>query len=78
MAAFQRVAVLLTEDKGFGELVTLRGQPSKGVILLRLNALQRQEAIVAALVAIEKLGEKLEGHVTVVQPGVIRSRAIGA
>ena len=41
--AFQGDAILLTEDKGFGELVTVRGQPCKGVVLLRLNALPRRD-----------------------------------
>lgn len=75
-AAFQADAVLLTEDKGFGELIALRDLPCKGIVLLRLNELPRRDAVAAAAAAIEKLQEKLEGHVTVVQPGVIRSRAI--
>jgi predicted nuclease of predicted toxin-antitoxin system len=77
-ASFQSDAVLLTEDKGFGELVTLRGKPCKGVVLLRLDVMPRRDAIAAAAGAIELLRERLEGRVTVVQPDVIRARAVTA
>jgi len=76
--ALRNDAILLTEDKGFGELVTLRGQPCKGIVLLRLNELSRHDAIAATADAIERLQQKLEGHLTVIQPGVIRARAIPA
>ena len=73
-AAYRNDGILLTGDKGFGELVVTRGQPCKGIVLLRLNELSRDEAIEVAADAIERLGQRLEGFITVVQPGVVRAR----
>ena len=74
--AYDFGAVLITEDKGFGELVVGRRLPCRGLVLLRLNELSRKEAIAAAARAIERLGVRLIGFATVVQPGVVRSRRL--
>jgi predicted nuclease of predicted toxin-antitoxin system len=74
--AFDSDAALITEDKGFGELVLARNLPCRGLVLLRLNELTRTEAVQLAAATIDALSERLLGHVTVIQPAVVRSRPL--
>jgi predicted nuclease of predicted toxin-antitoxin system len=65
--------VLLTEDKGFGELVYNRAHPSAGVLLVRRFASPSPQAKPGAVVeAVTRLGEELVGKFVVVEPGRIR------
>lgn len=67
-------AVLLTEDKDFGELVYRHGASLSGVVLIRLAGLSR--AVRAALVSevFKAHGAEFVGAFTVITPGGIRIR----
>jgi predicted nuclease of predicted toxin-antitoxin system len=67
-------ALLLTEDKDFGELVYRLGAESGGVLLIRLRGLTpaRKAAAVAAVVG--EHGERLMGTYAVISPGLVRIR----
>jgi predicted nuclease of predicted toxin-antitoxin system len=70
-------AMLVTEDKDFGELVFRRSLVHQGVILLRLAGLPvaaKAELLVATLATHEP---KLNGAFAVVTPRVIRIRRSG-
>jgi predicted nuclease of predicted toxin-antitoxin system len=74
--AEQERRLLLTEDKDFGELVVRRAWRIPGLILLRLNtqnlALRRSRLTSA----VDKLGERLFGRLTVVEDTRVRSRPL--
>lgn len=63
---------LLTEDKDFGQLVFASGEPLGSVILIRFPATARSSLADSVLEAIDRLGERLSGSFTVIQPGRIR------
>lgn len=67
-------AVLLTEDKDFGELVYRQGASHQGVVLVRLAGLSR--AVRAALVseAFKAHGAEFVGAFTVITSSGIRIR----
>ncbi len=70
--ANQQRALLLTNDKDFGELVFRQHRKASGVLLTRLATLTpEQEAELVALV-IRKFGEELLDSFTVVTPRGIR------
>ena len=64
--------VLITEDRDFGELVYGRGLSSAGVLLLRFHSRARQIKTANVIEAIRKLGSRLEGSFTVIEPGRVR------
>jgi len=70
--ALQDNRVLITEDRDFGELVYARGRSSAGVILLRFHSRVRQAKAATVVEAVLKLGSRLEGRFTVVEPGRVR------
>ena len=70
-------SVLLTGDKGFGELVFRRRQQNRGVVLLRLSGLSQQRK---AEIAIEVFGARaadFEGCFSVITETGVRSRRQG-
>jgi predicted nuclease of predicted toxin-antitoxin system len=69
-------AILLTEDKDFGDLVVRQRRPVRGVVLLRLNRVGRAERARFAFVHLERLGEKLTGALTVIGAKQVRVRQI--
>lgn len=63
--------VLLTEDKGFGDLYR-SASSSAGVVLARFPATARAGLGDAIVAAVRQLGERIRGAFVVVQPGRIR------
>lgn len=72
--ANQEMAVLLTADKDFGELVFRQKRIAMGVILLRLAGLSPGQKAGIVSVAIHRHLQELENAFTVVVPGAIRIR----
>jgi predicted nuclease of predicted toxin-antitoxin system len=70
--AVKQKRVLITEDRDFGELVYARGRSSAGVVLLRFHSRALQVKAATLIEAISKLGSRLEGSFTVVEPGRMR------
>ncbi|HLH55020.1 MAG TPA: DUF5615 family PIN-like protein [Verrucomicrobiae bacterium] len=64
--------VLITEDRDFGELVYARGRSSAGVILVRFQSRARSTKVATVVEAVSKLGFRLQGAFTVVEPGRVR------
>jgi predicted nuclease of predicted toxin-antitoxin system len=72
--ANNRSAVLLTEDKDFGELVYRLGQVHAGVVLIRLAGLPSlTKADIVAKVLHDHRAE-LPGAFSVISPGAVRIR----
>ena len=61
-------AVLLTEDKDFGELVYHAQQPHVGIVLFRLDGLPLHEKVARAIMAINANAPRLSGNFIVVEP----------
>ena len=68
------IAVLITEDKDFGELVYRQGLIHLGVVLVRLHGLPSaaKARIVSEVVA--QHGAEMKNAFTVVSPGLVRIR----
>lgn len=74
--AHQHKALLLTDDKDFGELVVRHSQQTSGVLLVRLAGLSpTQKAEIVARVIRER-GDTLVNAFTVITPEKVRSRPI--
>lgn len=71
--ALKERRVLITEDRDFGELVYAQGRSSAGVILLRFHSRALQLKAATLIDAVSKLGSRLEGNFTVVEPGRVRT-----
>src|SRR5262245_61167953 len=72
--ANSRKALLLTEDKDFGELVYRLGRVHAGIVLIRLAGLPAAwKADTVAKVLQDHAGE-LQGSFTVISPGAVRIR----
>jgi predicted nuclease of predicted toxin-antitoxin system len=74
-AARQR-AILLTEDKDFGEWVFAHGQSAEGVVLIRFPARMRKDMIEAVVEVATEHGAELRGAFAVLEPGKVRIRTI--
>ena len=71
--AFEQNAILLTQDKDFGELVYRFKLPNHGVILLRLNPEIGISNIIASVInLIEKHKSELENAFTVLEKDKVR------
>lgn len=70
--ALDKSCVLLTEDKDFGELTYRLKLPHKGIVLIRLSDLPRQERIQYAADMIEKFMDKLNDHFSVLSARGLR------
>jgi len=64
--------ILLTEDKGFGQLVFAHGQRPHGVLFLRFPTAARHQIAEDVVRLVEREGDMLSECFTVVQPGKIR------
>ena len=69
-------AILLTSDKGFGELIFNRRLSSNGVILIRLEGLTQKEKIEVVLNAINNIHEEMFKAFTVISKKHIRVRKL--
>lgn len=67
-------AILVTEDKDFGELVFRQRLISSGVILLRWPGLSPERKGEVLVQTIARHGNELKGAFTVIAPGVVRIR----
>ncbi|MCW5961826.1 MAG: DUF5615 family PIN-like protein [Pyrinomonadaceae bacterium] len=72
--AVQENAVIITNDKDFGELVFRHGKNSKGVILLRLYDLKLAERIELTVKAIREHEAEIEDAFTVISESSVRIR----
>jgi predicted nuclease of predicted toxin-antitoxin system len=68
--------LLLTEDKGFGDLVFRRERPVPGVVLMRIGPENPGLKATRLAVAIERYGEGLFGGYTVIEEGRFRARRL--
>jgi predicted nuclease of predicted toxin-antitoxin system len=75
IASLQR-AILLTEDKDFGEWVFAHGQSAEGVILIRFPARMRKDMTEAVVEVVIGYGAELKGAFVVLEPGRARIRSI--
>jgi predicted nuclease of predicted toxin-antitoxin system len=64
--------ILITEDSDFGELVYGRGHSSAGVILVRFPNRVRRAKPRSVVETVARLGARLLGSFTVVEPGRAR------
>lgn len=72
--AVEQNAVLITNDKDFGELIFRHGFESRGVIFLRLYDLPLSDRIRIAMEAIRKHEAVLETSFTVISEDNVRIR----
>jgi predicted nuclease of predicted toxin-antitoxin system len=68
--------LLLTEDKDFGDLVFREARPVPGIVLLRIETAHRLLKGRRLQAAIERFGETLFGHYTVIESARFRSRPL--
>jgi predicted nuclease of predicted toxin-antitoxin system len=74
--ANQIAAVLLTNDKDFGELVFRLRRLAAGVILLRLAGLSNSEKAELVVQSIRQHSDELVGAFTVISPRSLRIRRL--
>ena len=71
-------AILLTADKGFGEMVMARGAAASGVVLFRRSVIDPAGAAARLLALIDERGERLHDLYAVVTPARARVRRLDA
>ena len=69
-----RKAILLTEDKDFGELVYRLGRVHNGVVLIRLAGLPASSKADTVAKVLEEHEMELIGAFSVISPGAVRIR----
>jgi len=69
-----RLALLVTADKDFGELIFRLHRISGGVVLLRLAGLSPSAKADIVTEAIRRYGDQMQGAFTVLSPGMVRVR----
>lgn len=74
--ANDRNALLLTEDKDFGELVVRMGRVHSGVILIRLAGLSSTAKADIVAEAMLDHADELPGSFSTISPGQVRARRI--
>jgi predicted nuclease of predicted toxin-antitoxin system len=74
--ASQRGALLVTDDKDFGELVFHQHLHASGVLLVRLATLEPSQAIEVVVQVIGEYGDKLLQAFTVIMPRGVRIRPV--
>jgi predicted nuclease of predicted toxin-antitoxin system len=72
--AAQDGRVVLTEDRGFGELIVRLQLPALGVVVVELDRLTPDVRTTRLLAAIASAGNSLVGHISVVEPHRTRQR----
>jgi len=76
MQAQEQRRLLLTEDKDFGELVVRWRRPVPGLVLLRIDSERRALKWSRLEAAIQKIGNGLLGHYTVIDEVRFRVRSL--
>jgi predicted nuclease of predicted toxin-antitoxin system len=74
--ALRETRLLLTEDKDFGDLVFRRKRAVPGVVLMRVGPENPVLKTIRLAAAIERYGEGLFDHYTVIEEGRFRSRRL--
>lgn len=74
--AHQQGAILLTDDKDFGDLVVLQRRPSAGVILIRLEGMPPAERAELVAGVIRTRAGELPGAFTVIKRQTVRIRPL--
>ena len=69
-------AVIITEDKDFGELTYRFKIKNRGIVLIRLSGLPNDEKIRIIKEVVSEYGDRLYGHFTLVKPDSIRIRKL--
>ena len=69
-------AILITEDKDFGDLVIGQERISQGVVLIRLSGLRHESKANMLRSVIEQHADELLGSMIIVAPGGIRIRRL--
>ncbi|OGA08278.1 MAG: hypothetical protein A3D95_08145 [Betaproteobacteria bacterium RIFCSPHIGHO2_12_FULL_69_13] len=70
--ALSEKRVLITEDKGFGQIAQALSAARIGVVLVRFPTDARSEIGATVVNAVAGMGEAFEGGVAVVEPGQFR------
>jgi predicted nuclease of predicted toxin-antitoxin system len=68
--------VVITDDRGFGEMTVRNRQPSSGVIILSLYNLPAGTREAYAIEKIVETASQAEGQLTIIEPGRIRTRPL--
>lgn len=68
--------IVLTEDKDFGELAVRRQWPTAGLIMIRMDPVQRERKALRVRALIERFGDRLAGHYAVVEDDRFRLRPL--
>ncbi|MBS1259344.1 MAG: hypothetical protein MAG551_02414 [Candidatus Scalindua arabica] len=74
--AFDESRILLTEDKGFGELVFYLRKPTRGIILLRFDVRQTNLKLLRLRQLIETQSSKLKDSFVIVDAEKFRFRKL--
>ena len=69
-------ALLITEDKDFGELVFHKKHSHFGVLLVRLEGVSRPERVITVCDIILNRGKELASSFSVLTPGSLRTRKV--
>ena len=69
-------ALLITEDKDFGDLVVRWRMAVVGVVRLALDRLSPEREVERTLSVLNGMGDRLVGYITVVEPGRTRLRPL--
>ena len=72
--AIKKDAILLTEDKDFGELTYRLKKPNKGILLIRLSGLTIEKKIEMVLETLDKHKEEIKNHFSVLSVNKLRIR----
>ena len=72
--AVELEAILLTEDKDFGELTFRLQKPNKGIILIRMSGVPIENKVKKLKEVLEKYLEELSGKFTVISSKKVRIR----
>jgi predicted nuclease of predicted toxin-antitoxin system len=68
--------VLITDDRGFGELAVRHERPATGVIILVLYAIPAGARENYAIEQISTIAADCEGRLVIIEPGRVRTRPI--
>lgn len=74
--AYHTEAVILTDDKDFGDLVIQQGLETAGVILVRLPGLSHQEKAEIVAKVVRDYEDTLMYAMTVITPSKVRIRGL--
>lgn len=77
-AAYQQKALVVTDDKDFGELVIRQRRKASGVILVRLAGLSPQQKAEIVANVVRENGNRLIGSLTVITHRQVRIRPLDA